>query len=268
MKGHIFTYKAKDLLPYIDWSYLFHAWKVDAKSIEATQLMNDAIALLNENDTLIIKAIFRLYEVRSYGDNIEFENVAIPLLRQQHKKSNEPNLCLSDFVSPKKDLIGLFATSTERKENKSDNNDPYKLLLMETLADRLAETAATVLHRDVRTKKELWGYCPQENLTIEEMHKEKHQGIRPAIGYPSLPDQSIIFIIDRLINLSQIGIKLTANGAMLPHASICGLMFSHPASHYFAIGKISKEQLDDYAERRGIAAEKLTPFLIKNIQQF
>lgn len=266
MKKHIFTYNAHDLLPYIDWSYLFHAWKTDSKSIEAEQLKKDAIELLTNEGDFTVKALFQLHEVHSDGDNIVFADAVLPVLRQQHNKNNEPDLCLSDFISPHKDHIGIFATSVA-KDIEEKAEDLYKQLLIQTLCDRLAEAAATLLHLNVRTKKELWGYCPEENLRIEELLHEKNQGIRPAIGYPSLPDQSIIFIIDKLTDLSQIGITLTPNGAMQPHASVCGLMFSHPATRYFSIGKISDEQLNDYALRRGVTAEQLKPFLAKNIIQ-
>lgn len=267
MKRHIFTYSAYDLLPYIDWSYLFHAWKTNSNSIEAEQLKKDAIELLTNREDFTVKALFQLHEVHSDGDNIVFADATLPVLRQQHNKKGEPNLCLSDFISPHKDNIGIFATSIAKDIEERDE-DLYKQLLIQTLCDRLAEAAATLLHLNVRTRKELWGYCPQEDLTIEELHREKYQGIRPAIGYPSLPDQSIIFIINKLMDLSQIGITLTPNGAMQPHASVCGLMFSHPATRYFSIGEISSEQLNDYARRRGITTEQLKPFLAKNMTQY
>jgi cobalamin-dependent methionine synthase I len=133
------------------------------------------------------------------------------------------------------------------------------------LADRLAEATATLLHKLVRTEKELWGYSQNEILTIEELLAEKNQGIRPAIGYPSLPDQSIIFTIDKLLHLSEAGITLTPNGAMTPHASVCGLIIAHPSAQYFAVGKIDKEQLKDYAKRRNMSIENVSRFLVKNI---
>ena len=139
-------------------------------------------------------------------------------------------------------------------------------LLCQTLADRLAEATATLLHMQVRTDAELWGYSQGEELTIEELFLERNQGIRPAVGYPSLPDQSIIFDIDRLIYLDSIGIALTPNGAMTPHASVCGMMISHPLSRYFAVGRITEEQLADYAERRGTPTDLLRKFLSKNIE--
>lgn len=114
--------------------------------------------------------------------------------------------------------------------------DDYKRMLVQTLADRLAEATAEKLHEDVRRKE--WGYAPDERLTVRELHNERYQGIRPAVGYPSLPDQSVNFLLDELLDMKQIGISLTENGMMTPHASVSGLMFAHPESRYFSIGKI------------------------------
>ena len=122
------------------------------------------------------------------------------------------------------------------------------------------------MHKQVRTKEELWGYAQHENLSIAELLQEKNQGIRPAVGYPSLPDQSIIFEIDRLLHLNEFGITLTPNGAMTPHASVCGMMIAHPQACYFSIGKITEEQLSDYAQRRKTATAELRKFLSKNIE--
>ena len=120
------------------------------------------------------------------------------------------------------------------------------------------------MHEHVR--KEAWGYAKDENLTIPELLIEKYQGIRPAVGYPSLPDQSVNFLLDELLDMKQIGIKLTENGAMCPHASVCGLMFAHPASEYFSVGKIGEDQLQDYARRRGKSVEEMRKFLAANLQ--
>jgi hypothetical protein len=177
----------------------------------------------------------------------------------------EYNLCLSDFVSPHGDRIGLFAASVESGFGKEYADDDYKRLIAQTLADRLAEATATLLHKQVRTNEELWGYSPHEQLTTEELLAERNRGIRPAVGYPSLPDQSIIFTIDKLLGLKEAGIALTPNGAMTPHASVCGLMIHHPAARYFAVGKIDDVQLHDYARRRGVEPEAIIKFLAKNI---
>ena len=142
--------------------------------------------------------------------------------------------------------------------------DPYKHLLVQPLSDRLAEAATEKMHEYVR--KEVWGYAKEENLTIPELLVEKYQGIRPAVGYPSLPDQSINFLLNELLDMRQIGISLTENGAMYPHASVCGLMFAHPASEYFSVGKIGEDQLLNYATRRGKSVEEMRKFLAANLQ--
>ena len=131
-------------------------------------------------------------------------------------------------------------------------------------ARRLAEAAAEKLHEFIR--KKAWGYAPDEQLTMKQLLNEDYQGIRPAVGYPSLPDISVSYLLDELIDMKRIGIHLTENGMMQPHASVCGLMFSHPASRYFAVGKIDEEQLKDYAERRGFSVKEMRKYLSANLQ--
>ena len=144
-------------------------------------------------------------------------------------------------------------------EPDTEEADAYKRLLTQTLTDRLAEAGAEKLHQYVR--KEAWGYAPDEQLNIEQLHKEEFQGIRPAVGYPSLPDQSVNFLLDQLLDMHQIGITLTENGAMNPHASVSGLMFAHPQAHYFSVGKIGEDQFQDYVRRRGLSADEMRKFL-------
>jgi cobalamin-dependent methionine synthase I len=146
---------------------------------------------------------------------------------------------------------------------RSADDDAYKHLLVQTLSDRLAEAATEKMHEYVR--KQAWGYVPDEHLRIPELLIERFQGIRPAVGYPSLPDQSVNFLIDRLLGMNEIGITLTENGAMRPHASVCGLMFAHPAAEYFAVGKIGEDQLNDYSRRRGLDKEVMRKFLAANL---
>lgn len=267
MKRHIFSYSIGQLMPYIDWSYLYHAWGIDPtkNTAQAGELVRDAKAILDKAaDRQQAHGIFALCDARSDGDNIIIEGRTLPLLRQQHRIEGVPNLCLSDFVSPHGDKIGLFATCIDSTFGNGYAGDTYLNLLAQTLADRLAETTATLMHRTVRTDSRLWGYAPDEHLTLEQLNREEYQGIRPAVGYPSLPDQSIIFIIDSLLHLGDAGITLTANGAMTPHAAVCGLMVSHPASKYFSIGKIDGTQLMDYSTRRGIPQEEIKKFLARN----
>jgi cobalamin-dependent methionine synthase I len=161
------------------------------------------------------------------------------------------------------DKIGLFATSVDAGMENLYPEDNYRQLLVQTLADRLAEATAEKMHETIR--KEIWGYAPDEQLSIRQLHNEEFQGIRPAVGYPSLPDQSVNFLLDQLLDMKQIGIRLTENGMMQPHASVSGLMFAHPASRYFSVGKIDEEQLENYASRRGMQVDEMRRFLGVNI---
>ena len=245
-------------------------------------------------------AIFKLFEVGSEGDDLIFflpntseengisgtseengtpgtsgiesngieekkeKNLRFPMLRQQHPSApGEPNLCLADFIRPLsqgiRDQIGVFCTSVDGTIIDVYRHDDYLNMMAQTLSDRLAEATAEKLHEEVR--KEYWGYAPDENLTIEQQHREEYQGIRPAIGYPSLPDTSANFLIDQLLDMKQAGIRLTETGMMTPHASVSGLMFSHPKARYFELGKIGDDQLRDYARRRGVPVELMRRFL-------
>ena len=268
MKRHCFSYSIGEVAPYIDWSYLLHAWGIGCNDMQATEeIIRDAKEILRVLDgKYCTQGIFALCDAKSKDDDIIIEGTTLPLLRQQHSNAGKYNLCLSDFISPKNDRIGVFATSIDAAFGQEYTNDEYRFLLAQTLADRLAEATAALLHKQVRTDCGLWGYAPDEQLLIEDLLAEKNQGIRPAIGYPSLPDQSIIFTVDRLLGLKDIGITLTVSGAMHPHASVCGLMIAHPAARYFAVGKIDREQLCDYARRRGTSPEEIARFLTKNLE--
>ena len=268
MKRFVLTYGIKEVAPLIDWSYFLHAWGIAKECRQASEVIADAKVMLDELDGKCkTTALFALCDAKGEGDDIIIEDTVLPLLRQQHSTDGKYNLCLSDFVSPHGDKIGLFATSVDDTPCNEYAGDDYGHLLAQTLADRLAEATATLLHKQVRTEKELWGYSPDEQFTIKELLAERNPGIRPAVGYPSLPDQSIIFTIDKLLELGDAGITLTPNGAMKPHASVCGVMIAHPAAKYFAVGKIDNEQLEDYAKRRGMSADKIIKFLAGNIKQ-
>ena len=264
-------YRIHEVSGYINWSYFFHAWGFqprDMQSPEATQLLQETrqmLTLLNEN--FQTHAIFKLAEANSEDNDVWIENTRFPFLRQQTAKEGKPYLCLSDFIRPKsqeiKDYIGLFATTVDAKMEQLYPEDHYQHLLVKTLSDRLAEATAEKLHETVR--KTIWGYAPNEQLSIEQLHNEEFQGIRPAVGYPSLPYQSVNFLLDELLDMLQIGINLTENGMMQPHASVSGLMLAHPASRYFSIGKIDEEQLEDYASRRRFPVEQMRKFLAANL---
>lgn len=271
----VLTYAIHDVTPYINWIYFFHAWgfqpKEDdrAKASEAMQLFKEANRMLNQLDeTYHVHAIFRLCKANADGDNLLLDGTRFPLLRQQiPHPDGSPFLCLSDFVRPlasgTPDTVGIFAASCDGEVELLYEDDPYKRMLVQTLADRLAEAATEKMHEYVR--KVAWGYAKDENLSIPELLKEKFQGIRPAVGYPSLPDQSVNFLLNELLHMQQIGITLTENGAMRPHATVCGLMLAHPAARYFAVGKIGNDQLEDYARRRGMPINEVKKFLAANL---
>jgi cobalamin-dependent methionine synthase I len=225
------------------------------------------------------------------------ELARLPMLRQQ--SSAAPHLCLADFLLPRGEAptgfllpkgeaptssllpkgeaptgsllpkgkvptdssfchLGLFA-ATVSSTFVDETTDDYRRMLAQTLADRLAEATAEVLHEQVR--RTYWGYAPHERLSVDELHREAFQGIRPAVGYPSLPDMSLNFLLDDLLDMQQVGIRLTESGMMRPHASVSGLMFAHPKARYFDVGRIGDDQLADYARRRGLPADDLRRFL-------
>ena len=237
------------------------------KAREAVKLIQDARKLMGDLEgKLTCRCAFRLFEANASGDNLLINGTLFPLLRQQHTSEGQPCFCLSDFVRPvemgEPDKVGVFAASIDDTALlKTD--DAYRKLLVQTLCDRLVEASVERLHLYVR--KEAWGYAPDEHLSIADLYLEKFQGIRPAVGYPSLPDQSVNFIIDQLIGLSQIGITLTENGAMHPHSSVSGLMLAHPQARYFNVGKIGEDQLIDYSQRRGLPVESMRKFLAANL---
>ena len=259
------TYDISELVPYVNWVYFFYAWQVKEEA-EKVRLRSEAETLLQQlNGRYHVYGLFELFEANADGDDIIVNGKRLPLLRQQQGKP--PYLCLADFVSPlsrgESDKIGLFATSVDMGLETDFDADPYQKMMVQLLADRLAEAAAERMHEQIR--KEYWGYAKDEQLSIPEMLVEKFQGIRPAIGYPSLPDTSVNFVLDDILDMKQIGIRLTESGAMKPHASVSGLMFSHPQARYFNVGKIGEDQLQDYARRRGLPVEVVRKFLASNL---
>ncbi|MBQ8990325.1 MAG: 5-methyltetrahydrofolate--homocysteine methyltransferase [Prevotella sp.] len=255
------TYDISALVPYINWPYFFFAWQV-RDAAEKQRLRREAENLLEQLEGRYhTYALFELYDAHADYDDIVIGNNRIPLLRQQQGQS--PYLCLSDFISPVADKIGLFATSVDMGLETDFDSDPYKKMMTQLLADRLAEATAERMHEQVR--KEYWGYAKDEQLSIPDMLVEKFQGIRPAVGYPSLPDTSLNFVLDTLLDMKQIGIRLTESGAMKPHASVSGLMLAHPQARYFNLGKIGEDQLRDYARRRGLPVEVCRKFLAANL---
>ena len=287
------TYTVREVVPYINWLYFFHAWGMEPrfatvtdvhdcpacregwiasfstaeqpKAREACRLYRETTELLGRwADEPICHALILLAEAYSDGDDIVVAGKRIPFLRQQYVGKSGYTLCLSDFIAPRRDLpletdnianrMGVFAATIHLQPSSITHS---------ALADRLAEATAEKMHEDVR--KYYWGYAKEEQFTMQELHAEKFQGIRPAVGYPSLPDQSINFLIDELLHLEDIGIGLSEHGAMIPHSSVSGFMFGHPKAHYFSVGNIGEDQLRDYSSRRGLSTETLRNFLVSNL---
>lgn len=279
-KRNIEDISIETLIPYIDWTPFFIAWEMHGKfpailqdekiGIEATKLYNDANAMLQQivaEQWLEPKAVVGFWPASSDGRdsvtllNIETEEkIELQFLRQQMKKAeNQPNLSLADFIAPssvsKQDHLGAFAVTIQGIEQHiqrfESQYDDYSKIMLQALADRLAEALAEYLHMKVRT--EYWGYAKEELLSNDEMIKEVYTGIRPAPGYPACPDHTEKNkLFDLLDATNQIGITLTESLAMYPASSVCGWYFSHPDAKYFGVGKITRDQLNDYAARKGM----------------
>ncbi len=266
------SYSVSDIAPYINWEYFYHAWSMNGKPREARQsLRDDAEAMLRDIDGKYqTHAAFGIYDANSDGDDLIIDGVRIPMLRQQHPaEGSQYCLCLADYVRPLSsgtpDKAGAFCTTVDAAITDGHSDDPYGQMLAQTIADRLAEATAERMHEEVR--RHYWGYAPDEQLTMSDTHAERYQGIRPAIGYPSLPDTSVNFLLSDLLDMPSIGIRLTETGMMIPHASVSGLMFSHPKAHYFDLGKIGEDQLTDYARRRHMPAETVRRFLSRSLDR-
>ena len=258
------------LRPYINWLYFYHAWGLAGKpQSEKDKLLSEANAMLDQlQQRYQTHALVGVFDANADGDDIVVASERMPMLRQQRPSApGAPYLCLADFVRPLssgiKDRVGVFAASIDEAIEHDFQHDDFQRMLAQTLADRLAEATAELVHLQVR--RTIWGYAPDENLDIPQLLREDFQGIRPAVGYPSMPDTSLNFIIDRLIGMKRIGIRLTDSGAMKPHASVSGLMFAHPKAHYFDIGRIDDTQLRDYARRRHVPVELMRRFLASRL---
>jgi len=270
-----------ELRPYIDWKPFFIAWEMHGSfpailtdsvvGVEATKLYNDANTLLDKiiaEKWLTAKGVVGFWEANATGpDTITVRHassdVSLESLRQQSKKaSSQPNFSLTDFIAPaetgKQDYLGAFAVTIhgieEHIKRFEANHDDYNKIILQALADRFAEAFAECLHE--KTRKEYWGYVSDEHLSNEELIKEKYQGIRPAPGYPACPDHTEKYkLFDLLDATANTGIILTESLAMYPGSSVCGWYFAHPQSQYFGIGKIQKDQVEDYAKRKGMPLE-------------
>ncbi|XOV69845.1 MAG: methionine synthase [Verrucomicrobiota bacterium] len=284
------AFPLEDLVSFIDWSPFFHTWEMRGRypailedavvGAKARELFEDAQRQLKDivlNRRFTARAVYGFFPAVSRGDDIVLyrdadrssELTVLHTLRQQiHKPEGQFNHALADFIAPEssgvQDYIGLFAVTTGHGADEwaatfDKDHDDYASIMTKALADRLAEAFAEYLHKRVRTE---WGFGSEEQLSNEELIREKYQGIRPAPGYPACPDHTEKRLLWELLEVEKnAGIKLTESCAMWPAASVSGIYFSHPQSKYFAVGKIGKDQIEDYAARKGFSVEETEKWL-------
>ena len=282
---HYNDWPIRDLRASIDWTPFFRAWELagnypaileDAVVGEsATSLFNDAQAMLDRivaEHWLVPRATVGLWRCRREGDDVlvlaSNEETRIPFLRQQVKKrEGRPNMCLADFIAPEgEDWIGGFAVGIHGLEPHLERfkaeNDDYSDILLKALADRLAESFAEVLHAHVRNS--VWAYA-EEHLTNQELIRETYHGIRPAPGYPACPDHSLKPVLFDMLGGDPAGVTLTESFAMWPTSAVSGFYFGHRDSQYFGVARIGRDQLEDYAGRRGVPVEEAERWLRPNL---
>jgi 5-methyltetrahydrofolate--homocysteine methyltransferase len=283
------------LIPYIDWTFFFHAWELkgrypriledEQKGEEARKLYQDAREMLTRIITenwLRAAAVIGLFPASSDGDDVIVyrngergsELARLHFLRKQGRQpEGKYNDCLADFIAPaasgKEDYIGGFACTTglgidEKVAEFEADHDDYSAIMLKALADRLAEALAEWLHQQVRQNE--WGYAAAEELDNDALIREEYQGIRPALGYPASPDHTEKDTLWQLLEVEQnIGLRLTESKAMVPTAAVSGLYLSHPDSRYFAVGKLDKDQIQDYAQRKGMSLAEVERWLEPNL---
>jgi len=288
-------YSLEELRDYIDWTPFFHTWELkgrypkifdDAeKGSEAKKLFDDAQAMLDKiinEKWLSARAVIGLFPANAIDDDIEVytdntrsevKTVFHNLRQQQEKPPGKPNLCLTDFIAPKgtglNDYIGGFAVTAgigidEKVAEFEADHDDYNSIMLKALADRLAEAFAECMH--LRVRKEFWGYAQDESLSNQDLIKETYQGIRPAAGYPASPDHTEKDILWRLLDAENMaGITLTESKAMLPTAAVSGLYYAHPEASYFAVSKINRDQVEEYAKRKGMTVAEAERWLSPNL---
>ncbi|NWF39511.1 methionine synthase [Mariprofundus sp. NF] len=280
-----------EIRAYIDWSPFFSAWELNGayprilndphKGKEAQKLFNEAQVWLDRiiaENWFSAKAVFGLFPAASTDDDSVIvysdesrsnESARFHFVRQQlDKKDSRANLCLSDFIAREHDHIGGFAVgifgADEQAKIHAAQNDDYAAIMIKVLADRLAEALAEMLHKDVRCKH--WAYASDESLSTEELAKEKYQGIRPAAGYPACPEHTEKATLWSLLDVeNNIGMGLTESFAMKPASAVSGLYFANPEAHYFTVGKINKDQVADYAKRKGMSIDEAEKWLAPNL---
>jgi 5-methyltetrahydrofolate--homocysteine methyltransferase len=282
------------LVDFIDWSPFFHVWELKGRFPQilqdrvigerARELYEDSLKLLDciiSQNLFTAHGVYGFFPAYSVGDDIALytdetrreELTRFHMLRQQiHKSDSQPNYSLADFVAPHdgglEDYIGIFAVTSGHNvealvEKFEREHDDYNAILAKALADRLAEAFAEYLHKRVR---EEWGYGRNENLTREDIIRERYRGIRPAPGYPACPDHTEKWTLFKLLEVEKnVGISLTENLAMHPASSVCGLYFAHPQARYFNLGKIERDQVEDYAKRKGMEVKEVERWLAPNL---
>ncbi len=264
-----------ELVPHIDWQFFFHAWDLKGKfpaileNPAARELYDDARALLAEiasNRLLQARGVYGFWPARADGDDVLCGETRFCLLRQQADHGDgRPNRCLADFVAPAEDHLGAFAVgihgADELAERHSAAHDDYSAIAVKALADRLAEAFAEWLHARARHE---W-YAPDERLSPDELQRESFRGIRPAFGYPACPDHSEKGKLFDLLGATAVGLELTESFAMTPAAAVSGIYLHHPQSRYFAVGRIGRDQLADYAARKGVPLEEAERALASNL---
>jgi len=284
-------YPLQELVDCIDWTPFFSAWELAGRypailddeivGKQARDLFRDAQAMLRrivDEKWLTARGVFALWPANSIGDDVVIDVDGKPetlhFLRQQvDKPADRPDFCLADFIAPKdsgrQDWIGAFAVTggigiEPHVARFEADHDDYNAILLKALADRLAEAFAERLHQRVR--KEFWGYAADETLDNEALIDEKYAGIRPAPGYPACPEHSEKATLFRLLDAgNNAGMTLTESFAMLPTAAVSGYYFSHPQSQYFVVGRVSKEQVEDYARRKGVSLAQAERWLASNL---
>jgi len=264
-----------ELVPYIDWQFYFHAWDMKGKfpaildQPAARELYDDAQALLStilQGAALEPRGLYGFWPAHADGDDVVCDGTRLCFLRQQADHGDDrPNRCLADYVAPADDHLGAFAVSIHGADQLAqryvDAHDDYSAIGVKALADRLAEAFAEWLHARVRRE---W-YAPDERLSGDDLLRENFRGIRPAFGYPACPDHSEKAKLFELLGAERAGIELTETFAMLPAAAVSGVYLHHPQARYFAVGRLGRDQAEDYARRKGLPPEQVDRYLSPNL---
>jgi 5-methyltetrahydrofolate--homocysteine methyltransferase len=279
---------------YINWIFFFTTWELKGKfpdifdhpdyGSEARKLYDDAqemLQLIIDEKWLTASGVYGLFPANALGDDILILDTQKPakeltrftnLRNQTQKEDGQPNLCLSDFVAPVStgvtDYVGAFAVTAgigieEKLKEFAADHDDYSAIMLKALADRLAEAFTELLHQEIR--KNSWGYTEEKTLGMDDLFREKYNGIRPAHGYPACPEHSEKEVLFKLLDAEKYGITLTENYSMMPAASVSGLIFAHPESRYFFVGKIGKDQVVDYARRKNLTVKEVERLLASNL---